>query len=229
MNLYFLVEGRRTEAKVYPAWLSYLIPELKRVDSPDQVNSKNYFLISGEGYPSLIYNHIPKSIEDVNDNGKYDYLVVCLDAEEVSAQDRAAEVNDFLEEEEVALKNTQLILIIQNRCIETWLLGNRRIYVRNPQAPSLVEYTQYYNVLRDDPELMGKHHFNNYAKFHLAYLKSIFVERNIAYTKRNPGHVLEQSYLNQLWARINEEPKHLPTFRHFIDFCRMVRATLTPK
>ena len=30
MNLYFIVEGRRTEKKVYPEWLNFLIPELKR-------------------------------------------------------------------------------------------------------------------------------------------------------------------------------------------------------
>ncbi len=31
MNIYFLVEGKRTERKVYPAWLSYILPELKQV------------------------------------------------------------------------------------------------------------------------------------------------------------------------------------------------------
>ena len=30
MNLYFLVEGK-TEKKVYPQWLSHLIPGLKQV------------------------------------------------------------------------------------------------------------------------------------------------------------------------------------------------------
>lgn len=28
MNIYFLVEGKRTEMKVYPKWLSILIPNL---------------------------------------------------------------------------------------------------------------------------------------------------------------------------------------------------------
>lgn len=37
MNLYFLVEGKRTERKVYPAWLAYLLPELKQVKNYDEV------------------------------------------------------------------------------------------------------------------------------------------------------------------------------------------------
>lgn len=37
MNIYFLVEGKRTERKVYPAWLAYLLPELQRVQSYDEV------------------------------------------------------------------------------------------------------------------------------------------------------------------------------------------------
>jgi hypothetical protein len=48
MNLYFLVEGKRTEKKVYPAWLAHLLPELQRVQNYDQVNQNNYYLFSGE-------------------------------------------------------------------------------------------------------------------------------------------------------------------------------------
>jgi len=53
MNLYFLVEGKQSERKIYPAWLAHILPELQRVDNCDDVNEKNYYLISGEGYPSL--------------------------------------------------------------------------------------------------------------------------------------------------------------------------------
>ncbi len=81
MNLYFLVEGRRTERKVYPMWLSILKPEIKRVNYAVDAASNNYYLISGEGYP-LLFNQLRNSILEVNEIGKYDYLVLCLDAEE---------------------------------------------------------------------------------------------------------------------------------------------------
>lgn len=226
MNLYFLVEGKRTEAKIYPAWLSYLVPELQRVKNPIDVNQRNYFLVSGGGYPSLLHNHIPNSVADINDIGKFDYFVVCLDVDETSVQERTEEVQDFLTRENVTLNNAQLILIVQNRCIETWLLGNRKLYVRRPQSHTLLEYTQYFNVSAKDPEVMGKYHFAHHAGFHLAYLKAIFAERNIRYTKKKPAHALEQHYLNQLLARINDEPKHLPTFQHFVEFCKMLQVNL---
>jgi len=92
MNLYFLVEGKQSERKVYPAWLDYILPELQRVESCDDVNEKNYYLISGEGYPSLIYDFIPRSIAEVNSNGKYSYFVVCLDAEKNTVAELKTEI-----------------------------------------------------------------------------------------------------------------------------------------
>ncbi|MCP4148643.1 MAG: hypothetical protein GY757_12930 [bacterium] len=80
MNLYFLVEGRRTEAKVYPKWLEHLLPELKRVYHCDHIAGNNYFLISGGGYPS-IYHHLKNAVHDVNAISGYDYLILCLDSE----------------------------------------------------------------------------------------------------------------------------------------------------
>ncbi len=112
MNLYFLVEGMQSERKVYPAWLSHLLPELTRVQSCDEVNKKNYYLISGEGYPSL-YDFIPPSIEEINLSGKYNYFVVCLDAEENTVAERHAEIYDFLNQEKLALKKVLPYLVCQ--------------------------------------------------------------------------------------------------------------------
>ncbi len=81
MNLYFLVEGKRTERKVYPKWLSYLLPQFTQVDTFDDVVDKNYFLISGEGYPALLDRHLPNAVRDFNRVPSYSHLVVCLDAE----------------------------------------------------------------------------------------------------------------------------------------------------
>jgi len=44
MNVYFIVEGRRTEKKVYPAWLGHLIPELRRVNWAFEADNNNYYL-----------------------------------------------------------------------------------------------------------------------------------------------------------------------------------------
>ena len=65
MNIYFLVEGQSTEAEVYPAWLSYLIPDLERVYNFDEVEKNNYYLFSSFGIP-YIDKDILNAVEDVN-------------------------------------------------------------------------------------------------------------------------------------------------------------------
>ncbi|MDQ2099323.1 MAG: hypothetical protein QQW96_16965 [Tychonema bourrellyi B0820] len=227
MNLYFLVEGTQSERKVYPAWLAHLLPELQRVQSCDDVNEKNYYLISGEGYPSLIYDFIPRAIAEINSNGKYSYFVVCLDAEENTVAELTTEIDNFLDEQKLKLNNAELMLIFQNRCLESWLLGNRKIYSRNPQDKPLLDYTKYYDVSVNCPENMGKYQeFNTHAQFHGAYLRSLFEAKNITYSKKRPGDVLKPFYLEQLLARIQVQPEQLTTFRQFIDFCNKIQPKL---
>ena len=227
MNLYFLVEGAQSERKVYPAWLAHLLPELQRVDNCDDVNEKNYYLISGEGYPSLIYDFIPRAIAEINSNGKYSYFVVCLDAEENTVAELTTEIDDFLNEQKLKLNNAELVLIFQNRCLESWLLGNRKIYSRNPQNKPLLDYTKYYDVSVNCPENMGRYQeFNTHAQFHGAYLRTLFEAKNITYSKKRPGDVLKPFYLEQLLARIEVQPEQLTTFRQFIDFCNKIKREL---
>ena len=144
MNLYFIVEGE-TERKVYPYWISYLLPELQRVKNPSQAHTNSYYLISGCGYPSL-YQEVEAAVENINISQKYNYLVICTDADENSVEYMRQEIGTFFAENQLDLVTTQLQIIIQNRCIETWFLGNSKIYSRQPQSPSLLDYNRYYDV-----------------------------------------------------------------------------------
>jgi len=103
MNIYFLVEGKRTEMKVYPKWLSYLIPELQRSTTFDSVTKNNYFIFSGNGFPSLLDNHLRNCVIDVNNAGNYDCFVICLDADEQSIEACKQEILDFMEKENIRL------------------------------------------------------------------------------------------------------------------------------
>lgn len=228
MNLYFLVEGRSTERKVYPAWLKHILPELKQVQNFDEVNQNNFYLFSADGYPSIIYEHFPNAVEDIKTVGKYSYLVICLDADESTVSERKQEIEDFIRTEKIKTGNTQLVIIIQNRCFETWFLGNRKIYTRNPQDNPLLDYTRYYNVFINCPELMGKYqNFNTHAQFHEAYLKELFRAKNRDYSKKRPGDVTQSYYLQELIARVESENQHLPTFKTFIDFCNLLKPKLS--
>lgn len=225
MNIYFLVEGK-AEAKIYPQWLAYLLPELTRVKFHHQVREKNYYLFNAHGYPHIIDVHLLRAIEDVNAVGDYDYLVLSFDADEKSVAERVDEVNQRLTDSGVSLGRTKLMIIVQNRCIETWLLGNRKLYKRNPHDPTLVKYTKFYDVSVNDPELIGKYEgFSEHQQFHKAYFKLLCRERHTRYSESRPNDVLQKSYFEQLLARI-DKTAHLTTFRYFIEFCQQLQLKL---
>lgn len=227
MNLYFLVEGRRTEKKVYPKWLSILLPELQEVKFPHEVDQNNYYIFSGNGYPSILDNHLVNSFEEVNSIGNFNYLIMCVDSDEVEVEERQREVNDFISAHKLSLSSTtKFVLIIQNRCIETWCLGNKRIFKRNPHSETLREYIGYYNTKENDPELMGNiGRFETHAQFHEDYLSETLRERNIRYTKKNPQGVVEEHYLNELLKRANSTT-HIKSFKTFIDFCLVIKSSI---
>ena len=218
MNLYFLVEGKRTERKVYPMWLPILRPELAKVDHVLDVENNNYYLISGEGYPSLL-NHLEHAIDEVNEIDKFDYLILCLDSEEVSLQTRKEEILKYITQKHIKLKRTELVIIIQHPCFETWFLGNRKIFKRYPQSQTLNQYINFYDVREKDPELMPCFQENTRAQFHHSYLREIFNERNIVYTKQKPEIVGEETFLNELINR-STETSHISSFKNFIDFIK---------
>ena len=202
-NIYFLVEGRRTEMKLYPAWLKALRPDLSRVSSPDAVNKNNYYIFSGNGFPSLLHKHLNNAVQDVNRIGRFSAFVVILDADDATAHARTEEVLSYYSKNSASLANgLRFIVVVQNKCIETWLLGNKKMFKRNPQSQDYRDCIKYYNVHGNDPELMGAMPpFEFAAQFHEAYLVEMFQERNQRYSKRNPGTAGTKDYLNSLIAR----------------------------
>lgn len=228
MNIYMIVEGAETETKVYPEWLCLLAPNMSRIDDAWSVKENSYYLFSGGGIPS-IFQHISNAVADINqinlgsESGKaYDYLMVCMDTEE---EDRAyieQKINEQLKNDGRVLRNTQLVIFEQKVCMETWFLGNRVIYKENPQSQRLSKFMHYYNVKQDDPEDMGNINESEYAtkaQFHHQYLKDMFRERNIRYSKNNPSEVCKQNYLNRLIERY-EETGHIESFGKWYEFVK---------
>lgn len=228
MNVYFLLEGKRTESKVYPAWLEHIVPGIKKVQWYHEVEKNNYCIFSGNGYPSLLDNHLRNSVEDVNNAGNFDYLVVCLDADNESVDEIKDQVVSFVEDENIDLiDRTELIIIVQNKCIETWFLGNTKMFSRSPSSDKLKGFYSHYNVKDNDPELMLKpdSYLGSVADFHYNYLRELLKERTVSYTKRNPKGVIEKKYLDQLIKRINQTG-HLSTLKYFLDFCEILNNKL---
>jgi len=219
MNLYFLVEGQ-TEARLYPRWLKYLLPDFKRVKSFRKADYMNYYLFSAGGFPGIVHKHLSNAVREVNEAGNYDYLIMCFDADENTVAQREDEVVRALERKNLYLENTQLMLVIQNCCIETWLLGNRNLYSRNNGHRELKKYIQFYDIIHRDPEKMGKP--KGYAKpiqqFHFEYLIKLCRHNAIRYRKGHPYGVTEEEYLRELEYRVTDT-NHLSSFEHFRNFC----------
>jgi hypothetical protein len=230
MNIYFLVEGKRTEMKVYPKWLSYLIPELQRSMNFDAVTKNNYFIFSGNGFPSLLDNHLRNCIIDINNAGNYDYFVICLDADEQNIEACKQEILDFMAEKKIVLNaNTKFEIIVQNKCLETWFLANPKIFKKNPNSDFLKECIEFYNVKKDDPELMGKlsDFEGSTSIFHFEYFKELLLEKaKVHYSKNNPKEVVEEYFLRELMLR-SQKTNHITSFQHFIQFCEQIRAKIT--
>lgn len=228
MNIYFLVEGKRTEMKVYPKWLSYLVPELQKVQNFDAITTNNYYIFSGNGFPSLLDNHLRNCVIDINKIGSYDYFVICLDADEQNIENCKEEILDFMLQEKIVLNpKTQFEIIVQNRCLETWFLANPKIFKKNPSGEFLKECVAFYNVKKDDPELMGKlpDFEGSTSVFHSSYLQELLAERNVIYSKKNPQSVIEEYFLKQLIER-NQKTNHITSFQNFIQFCEQIRAKI---
>lgn len=224
MNAYFLVEGRRTEAKLYPSWLETLLPNHARVRNAAEADTNNYYLISGMGYPSLL-THLKHAIADCNALQKYQFLILCLDGDEFSVGDRQAEVTRFLESDRLSLLSGAFRVVVQYRTIETWLLGNPRIVTHHPSQQDLSAFLKFYNVRTDDPEAMPlMDGYKLHASFHEAYLKAIFREKGIHYTKSNPGDAAKSYYLSQLINRTSKEPRHLKSFQFLLQVCREIQG-----
>jgi hypothetical protein len=178
----------------------------------------------------LLDNHLRNCIIDINNAGNYDYFVICLDADEQNIEACKQEILDFMAEKKIVLNaNTKFEIIVQNKCLETWFLANPKIFKKNPNSDFLKECIEFYNVKKDDPELMGKlsDFEGSTSIFHFEYFKELLLEKaKVHYSKNNPKEVVEEYFLRELMLR-NQKTNHITSFQHFIQFCEQIRAKIT--
>ncbi len=226
MNAYIIVEGECTETIVYPAWLSILAPHMTRIENPEDFTDNNYYLFCGYGIPS-IYNHVANAVEDINainakGKAKIDYLVVNIDTEEETRQYILNQIYNRLNERGLLPLSFPLEVFEQRVSMESWFLGNRKVFKSNPQNPELLKYIAHYNVKTDDPELMeniDEERFGSKAQFHHSYLRKMLNEQNTRYTKSKPDEVCRKHYLDRLIERYNDTG-HIPSFGRWYDFVK---------
>jgi hypothetical protein len=230
LNLYFLLEGRHTEPQLYRRWLTHALPDLREVKHASELAGKCYRVRSAGGYPQIL-DRIRGSVEEVISAGvPLDQLFVCLDAEEESYDVRYARVATFLQELSPPFRHT---VIVQDCCVETWLLGDRSLLRPPPRTEEMRRLRAFYDVRRDDPEGMPKQEgYATRARFHLEYLKAVVRDRNagrprerLRYSKRKVGYFGRPSHLQALVARC-DETGHLRSFGHLLTAWRELGAEI---
>ena len=150
-----------------------------------------------------------------------DLLIICLDGDDDGVAARKNTVHDAISNYFPEFCKYEVFVL--NKCAETWLMGNRKIFTGAP-SPDFTEYWKYYNINIYDPELMDKPiaFSKSTSIYHEKYLKNMLKEKQINYKKSNPPkEVKSEYYLNELRKRI-EMTTHLNSFKTFVDFfCKL--------
>ena len=116
---------------------------------------------------------------------------------------------------------TEVKIVVQYFCFETWTLGNRKIIKANTKSEKLREYKKLFNVRVYDPELLPEEPNEklNRAQFAERYLRLALNDtfRNLTYSKGNPQAVIHTKYFDQVRNR-------LCTMGHIASFSDFLRA-----
>lgn len=213
MNIYVVVEGD-VEKEIYPTWISHVNPNLVYVNDIVDIADNQYAILSGGGYPQYL-SIIDNAILDVNDHGNIQKLVVSIDSEDMTREEKYLEIYNHIRD---SLCIAEIHIIVQHFCIEAWALGNRTIIRRNPTNPVLRMYLQYFNVRVDDPELLPFYNDYTRAQFALRYLHKAVNDLNprISYSKKDPRFLKQNGYVHQLRSRLNDTG-HISSFQSFLD------------
>lgn len=216
MNFYIVVEGRSGERRVYPKWISILNPSLKEVYSIADIDKDTYLIVSGNGYPNY-FRIIDNAVEDCNAYAVIDRLVVAVDAEDLSYQDKKSEILSYIG---ARMQPDKVKVVVQFPCLENWALGNRIVCRRKPHDARLRKYLRTYDVRIEDPEelpsLPGED--LNRCQFAFVYLKRMLHDRypGLIYTKSNPVVIEHEKYFAQIRKRL-EDTNHIRSFSDFLE------------
>jgi hypothetical protein len=214
MNIYLVVEGFG-EKKVYNKWVRYLNPRMRFVDSVEKVTNNHIYLISGMGYP-YYFEIIDSAIEDIKSKNIFDRLVVSVDSEEMTYEEKLQEIEEHLQGKNIGFDYK---VIIQHFCLETWALGNKSIVSRNSTSERVQKYRTIFDVLENDPELLPNNPEEscNRAQFAERYLRALFNEkyRNLTYTKNNTNSLLNRKYYKRVKQRMVGS-RHINSFNDFL-------------
>jgi hypothetical protein len=216
MNIFVLVEGENAAKQIYSSWIPFVNPSLSEVKLISEFSNNNFYVFAGYGYPYYL-EAISAAITDINSNNNISRLVIAVDSEDMSYQEKYDEINNYLVTNPCRV---DIKIIIQHFCFETWALGNKKINIRNIQNSRLREYKAFYDIYNNDPELLPPYPKEGLNRAHFAYKYLIRLlnekNRNLSYSKNNAKALLHYKYFEQLKIRLDEK-KHISSFKTFLE------------
>lgn len=232
MNLYILVEDGKSGHKLIDHWMGQLLPSLTRVSSVGDVIDHHYVIFSGLGYPRILgtdestpqKNVLGQTIQTINQSQKFDYLLIFLDGDDEGVELRKTITTNKIKSYSQALC-CPFQIFVQNKCVETWLLGNREFFPME-YSKNFLPFVQHYNVSMQDPELMKMDHrqiATTNALYHERYLRQMMQEMGRHYTKSRPDPIMySPEFIAGLQKRINETD-HLNSLKEFFCFIETLK------
>lgn len=217
MNIYVVIEGEKAAKKIYQKWISLVNKELSSVDYLQDLRKNNYFIFSGQGQP-LYWERVDRAVEDVNKISGIDRLVISLDSEDDTYEEKLSQAKSRVEKVGCVV---DVKYIIQHFCLETWLLGNNNIFHKKTKNNTLKDYYQRFDILGNDPENLPSYKAKsmNRAQFAYSYLRIGIMEKYYGekfYSKHNAGIALEETYFNRVKYRC-VKVNHIKSFHDFLD------------
>ena len=182
MNYYVIVEGLG-EKYVYKSWIPQVNPSLSYVSDLSKVQDNNFYIISGGGYPNY-FKIIEDGINEVNQLGFFHKLVISVDAEEMTYNEKFTEIYNYINQ---FCCSVEIKIIIQYYCLESWGLGNQTLPRRNTTDEELRSYYLFFDVTKSDPELLPSIDPKEItrAQFSYKYLHKIIIDRYTGITYEN--------------------------------------------
>lgn len=214
MRLYYLLEGEN-EIPLYREWTKYLNRHMKPIEVVNELGGCKYYIFSSKGYPH-IYDDIERACIDC-ERYNYDYLFICMDQDENSKERIEEEVM-----KRVGKRKIKYRIILQSKCIETWLMANKKVYKKRPDKNGCFwKYHIKYDASRNDPEAMPSYEQNlTTSQYHYKYYRAMMSERRIVYGKgQTNDKVLTKDYFGELRKRVTRSD-HIDSFKKYLQAIR---------
>lgn len=213
MNLLLLVEGSESEPRIYDAWLRHLFPELRRVETCSLLTDSTFCIVAGHGYPHVL-NHVTQALDEIGRSGRVDHFLICVDSDFRSLEATREALLACLP---ASGPRVPTHIVVQRRCIETWLLGHQAL-VAAASGPEARRFRERYDVAVYDPELLEcPERPRRVSQHHKAYLRAVLP----GYHEAEPGPALSADYFHALIERHNTTG-HLATFGHLLAIWRQL-------